>query len=353
MQIALGENLTALRCLQAAAQLAALVAFALSSSAKSRPVVAGTMTVICDGDLRKLGIYDRPSAWESCSGARHLGAFGLLCAPLCGASTEGWSGDWWLAALFSLLNILTWELALPFCFLACCLLLLGRAPWRFRWLRAIAAGLAPLFLTAVGLWLKRTSLYSGTTLGSLKPGVLWSTSRTGGVRRASVLSTFRSAAPLPPAGPPTRTISPRPPSDCDGGRDRNRPRPKPPKRFGAVIFCGLVLLVAPAAVISVSARYQVDTAPGLGYTETSLTYAGVSVLVAAALGLAALRRGRWRRALGSGLALVAALGFGLIAGQTLVGSARIAELITNDGAIPARCSRRGGTRCESPPRPPG
>lgn len=339
VQIAFGENLTALRCFQAGSQISAFLTFALFIRRLSRDGwLAGTIIVLF-ASIYELRDYHDPAFGVGvllpalvCLGSLSC-FFALRCAE---DDRERWSLNWGLAAVFSLLNMLTWELALPFSVLACCILLTGSAPRQLRWLRAAVAGLGPLILTVVGLWLKRTSSYSGTTLGDLQPSVVGRT----------FLEQATSALPLSYQHfDPQRIFPPGWTAHADnftavaigvlaavavgvGIRETQ------PKRLRSIFFTGGLFLVAPPLMLSVSARYQKDSAPGLGYTQTSLTYIGVCILVVASL--VWLRNAiaiRWR-IMSAAPGWLAAVLAGLIAGQTLLGSTWMADYLNQRWRYP-------------------
>ena len=338
------DNLFLYRVIQTAAQLAALGAFALFVRAATRDALAATLCVVLYVAMFEVR-YFHDAAHSYFVVIPYVVAVGSLA---CLFAIRAVESDrpfgrplWWVVGL-NVAGVLGYELAAPFAALSCLILLFGgNLPWRTRLARAVLAGLPVVAMALAGFAAKAMlSRYEGTQVGSLDPAVLG----------PAYFKHLSAAIPL-------SYWWHDPHQQLEGLLRGTRYQPGPLLSAAAIALAlgvaawlcivrgriaslrwlgiaGLVLLLAPPALIAVSLKYQREAVAGVGYLQNSISYLGTSVLLCIVLHLAcrkAAAAGPMARNAGAALA---AGGIGLLSAVALLCSYRVAETVNENWRHP-------------------
>lgn len=342
VHIAMEDNRVLYRCAQAVAQLIGLGAFAFLCLRLSRSHWYWGLGLLLFASFYEIRDYHDAaySLFATCPLVVLLGSLSCYFALRCSERPEPMSNGYlWLAVLFSSAALCTMELALPFCGAATLFMLAGNSPWRSRLGRAFITGMPIVLFNGIDAYLRGKSIYSGTQMGSLSPAVLGHT-YFGQVISAFPLSYFYydpqhlfSSSWLWTADKLSAVAGGAAAAAAFYAGSAHLRRPS-----GWLLpVLGVLLLLLPSAMISVSLKYQRETSPGMGYLQTVFSYLGSSILT---LLLVAAVADKLRPARGTfiGFRVVASLGLGMIMALTLLCSNRVAQSVNSLWRFPREMS---------------
>ncbi len=345
MQLAIADNLLLFRVTQSAAQLAALGAFMLFAKALSK---SARFALSCG--LVFVAIFEVRNYHDAAYGYFVLYPFliatgSLSCYFAVRCSEE--AGErlglmFWAIPVLHTVGMLTYEMAIPFCVVSCLILAChGHGAMRTRLLRSIIAGLPVLMLAGVGIVAKSMmSIYEGTRIGTISFRAIGDTyikQLFAGMPLSYWLcdphqlfeDLMRDPRVYPQALVPAVAIGIATASALFFGVSRLRA-----KHPALLLLVGSVLLLVPSSLISVSAKYQKDSVVGVGYSQTVISYLGVSVIVVIGSAFTFKRLLSLHRPSAVAFACAVSGVVGLVAAISLASSCRTAEAINESWRYP-------------------
>ncbi|WP_171164660.1 hypothetical protein [Usitatibacter palustris] len=340
LQAALEDNVFLYRVIQGAGQLLALGVFGLLVRAITKDTLAALLCVAIYVAIYEVRDYHDPSHAIFLLMPYLMVVGGLACvfALRSNESPAPYRPSFWMVPALNAAGILMYEMAVPLSLLSCLLLLFGGAfPWRTRIARSVIAGLPVLAIIAIGLVAKAMiSSYEGTQIGVLTPAAV----------AAAYQKHLSAAVPLsywwydphglmvgllrgtrwnPEVLLPSAALALAVAFVAFHALLRTKVR-----LSLTLLMAGATLLLLPAMLVSVSAKYQREALMGLGYLHNALSYMGSGIVLLALLSLLC----QWGARLGRPALLTCALtlscALGLVAGVTHLSSYRVAATV-NEG----------------------